>query len=101
MKMPWSGKPSLAKAATMWTVLLLLSLGLCGANSALFARYGAISGGGPVSGRTIFATNSLMVTGFLELIGMAIGAIGLISVVILALIRLVQKFFKPRPEETQ
>jgi hypothetical protein len=42
-----------------------------------------------------------MVTGLLELIGMAIGAIGLISVIILALIKFVQKPFKSRPEDTQ
>ena len=101
MKMPWDGKSGLAKAATIWTLVLLLSLGLCGANFALFARHGAIAGDGPVSDRTVFATNSLMVTGFLELIGMAIGAIGLISVVILALIKFVQKSFKPRTEDTQ
>ena len=101
MKMPWGGKPSLAKAATMWTLLLLLSSGLCAANFALFGRYGAIGGGGHPSDRTIFATNSLMVMGLLELIGMAIGAIGLISVVVLALIKLVQKSFKSGPEEIQ
>ncbi len=101
MKMPWDGKTGLAKAATMWTLVLLLSLGLCGANLALFGRYGAISGGGPVSDRTIFATNSLMVTGFLELIGMLIGAIGLISVIVTAVIKLVRNCFNPRPEDTR
>ena len=101
MKMPWDGKSGLAKAAALWTLVLLLSLGLCGANFALFARYGAIAGSGPVSDRTIFATNSLMVTGFLELIGMVIGAIGLISVIIAALIKLVRNCFNPRREDTQ
>jgi hypothetical protein len=101
MKLPWDNKSGLAKTTIMSTVILLLSSGLCSANLALFGRYGAISGGGPVSDRTIFATNSLMVTGFLELIGMVIGAIGLISVIVTALIKLIRNCFNPRPEDTQ
>jgi hypothetical protein len=93
MKMPWHNKTGLARLATIFVVLLLVSLGLCGANFALFTRFGAIGGGGPVPDKVLFATNTLMTTGFLELGGILIGVGGLFTVLLAGIF---QSLTKPK-----
>jgi len=86
MKMPWSGKTGLAQATAIFAVMFIVSVGLCGANMALFSRFATVSGGTPPPGRPVWASMTLIVTAFIELIGMAVGALGLIVVAIAALI---------------
>ena len=101
MKMPWHNQISLPKAAALFALLLLVSLGLCGANAALFSRFATISGGTPPPDRPVWASMTLMTTGFFELIGMAIGALGLLAVTIAALIKVVTQFFNPKSEDSE
>jgi hypothetical protein len=75
MRTPWSHLTGLARLATMFAVLLVVSIGLCGANLAL------ISHGG----------DSLIVTGIVELAGMAVGAGGLVVVGIVAVVRAIMR----------
>jgi len=87
MKMPWTDRTGLAKAAVIFALLLIVSIGLCGANLALFSRYGAISGGTPEPPRSAGGSLVLMATGFAELAGMVVGAAGLVVVGLMAVVR--------------
>ena len=80
MKMPWEDRTGLAKAAAVLATGLVISLGLCGLNLAAFA---AFSRG---------LDSPLVVTGYLELGGMAVCAAGLLFVLLLFLLKLL---FKP------
>jgi hypothetical protein len=85
MRTPWYNKTGLAKLATVFATLLILSLGLCGANFALFRLFASIDGGGQVPERVVLATNTLMTTGFFELLGIATGIGGLLITAALAI----------------
>jgi hypothetical protein len=84
MKMPWTDKTGLLKAAVMFAMLLLVSLGLCGVNFVAVIRFVPMSGGASPHSWRDTLSSVLGVTGVLELVGMAIGAVGLISVGIAA-----------------
>jgi len=43
MKPPWHNRTGHSKAIGVFAVITTISLGLCGANLALFSRYGYIS----------------------------------------------------------
>lgn len=73
----WFSKANLKKRIAMFASIAGVSIGLCGANFALFARYGYISGPNDPT-RSAGLSMVLMFTGFLELIGSLIGVIGLI-----------------------
>jgi len=87
MRMPWSRQTGLAKAATIFSVLLLVSTGLCGANILLFSHFGAVSGGTTEPPRSAGLSMVIMSTGFAEMIGMLVGGCGLIAAIIAAAIR--------------
>lgn len=78
MKMSWDKRTGPAKAASIFAILFLVSAGLCGANLALFSRFATISGGTPPPDRPVWASMTLISTAFIELLGMGIGALGLI-----------------------
>jgi ABC-type transporter Mla subunit MlaD len=86
MKMPWRGENRTTKLVTMFALLLLVSIGLCAGNLALFSHYGAIGGGQPNPPASTDATMLLMGTGFVELAGMAVGMLGLIVVGVIAIV---------------
>ena len=98
MKMPWSNKTGLAKIATIFALLLTVSIGLCGANLALFSRYGAVSGGAPAPPRSAGGSMVLMATGFAELFGMGVGAVGLVIVGLVAAVKAVVRGLKKDKE---
>jgi hypothetical protein len=68
-------KSGLAKAASTLAAVLVISLGLCGVNFVV-----AISGNNYPGGL-------LMSTGFLELLGMTVGSVGLIGVGLTTIVR--------------
>jgi hypothetical protein len=68
------------KLAALSATVLLVSLGLCGANFFLVLRFVPFSGPGPQPGQpspSNWPGNVLTATGVLELIGIAAGLIGL------------------------
>ena len=95
MKLPWQDKTRSARAIAIFAILLLVSLGLCGANFALFSKFGAISGGTPPPNRPVWASNTLMITGFFELIGMLVGAVGLLVTLFAILIMWLSNLWHP------
>jgi hypothetical protein len=87
MKMPWAGKSGLAKAATVFAALLVVSIGLCGANFAAWiglARYTVQPIQTPWRAHL---ANGVVFMGVLELVGMAVGGSGLVVVGLVAGIR--------------
>jgi len=73
----WFSKANLKKQIALFASIAGVSIGLCGANAALLARYGYISGPND-STRSAGLSMVLMFTGFCELIGSVIGVVGLI-----------------------
>ena len=92
MKMAWAGTSGLAKAATVFAALLLICIGLCAGNAALFSHYGSVGDGAPNQGRS----SALIVAGIVELVGIVVGAAGLIVVGIAAIVRVVVRAGKER-----
>lgn len=77
MKLPDTPK----KLASLSATLLLVSLGLCGANFFLVVRFVPLGGPGPQPGQPYpsqWPGDVLTVTGILELIGIGLGILGLI-----------------------
>jgi hypothetical protein len=87
MKMPWSDKSGFAKSAIICAVGLMLSTGLCGLNYSL-ANISKDDGG------------FLLFTGILELIAMAVFALGLLLTTMSLLIKLIENFFS-KPKDPQ
>lgn len=77
-------KTNLAKAATIFAVGFVVSLGLCGVNFLTFTI--GFGGGNRLPRAFVF-------TGFLELGGMTICAIGLLVVGLVALVKAVSRSF--------
>jgi hypothetical protein len=92
MKMPWNDKTGLAKATAIFATLLLVSVGLCGANFVgvmAFSSMRAVSG--PVEGLKDFAMDGLTFAGIAESLGMIVGALGLFIVAIAMVIRAIMQ----------
>jgi hypothetical protein len=87
MKMPWAGKSGLAQAAAIFATLTLVSLGLCGANFVAVIGFVPMGGGAAPQGWRNALGGVLTVTGVIELIGMAVGIVGLVGVGIAALVK--------------
>lgn len=71
-----------ATLATISATLLLISLGLCGANFFLVLRFVPLSGPGPQPGHPgppQWPGTVLSITGALELFGIALGVAGLVT----------------------
>lgn len=83
-------KSGLAKAAAVLAIVFLVSLGLCGVN------FLALSSGGAMNG----AEGFLFVTAYLELFGMAVGAVGLVIVGIIAIVKAVMDRFSTKESES-
>lgn len=101
MKMPWADRRGPAKTAAIFAILFLVSAGLCGANLALFSRFATISGGTPPPDRPVWASMTLISTAFLELLGMGIGALGLIVLGITAGVSAIYKKLIAHKKEEQ
>ena len=82
---------AIGKFAAVSAVVCLLSAGLCGLNWSLFSKYGAISGGTPEPPRSEDLSMLLMGTAFLELVGMGLGALGLVVSGVMALVVFVRE----------
>jgi len=81
-----TGKTSLAKLATSFAIGFVVSLGLCGVN---FLTFTIGLGGGaklPVA---------FVITGYVELAGMAICAVGLLIVCLVALVQAIYRRLSP------
>jgi hypothetical protein len=82
-----------------FAIVLLVSVGLCGLNLLAFGKYGAISGGTPAPPRSAELSMILMGTGFIELLGMMIGAGGLLVVGVVAIVRVAVRLFSNRDSD--
>jgi hypothetical protein len=78
MKMPWTGKSGLAKAVAFFATLLVVSIGLCGANFFAVIRFVPLAGPAPPPGTPTWPTTLLTVTGWMEIAGIAVGVCGLV-----------------------
>ena len=87
MKMPWQDKTGLAKAATVLVVILLISLGLCGANFVAVLGFVGVNEGGSSGASKQALSGVLTVAGVLELAGIALSLCGLVVVGILAVVK--------------
>jgi hypothetical protein len=88
MRMPWDGKSGLAKATAFLATLLLVSLGLCGANFVGVIFLAPLGGGGDTSPWwRNWSAYVLFPAAYIELAGIAIGIVGLIVVAIIAITR--------------
>jgi hypothetical protein len=85
MKMPWQDKTGLARASAVLATVLLISLGLCGANFAAFTQSGFMSNK-PQRYSTL-----LMYTGFVELFTILGSLVGLTIVGFIYVRRSVRK----------
>ncbi len=83
MKLPWAGKSGLAKSAAFFATLLLVSSGLCGINFFVVLRFVPLSGGSSLN-EPGWPSALLSVTAFIELVGIAVGVLGLIAAAIVA-----------------
>jgi hypothetical protein len=84
MKLPWHGKSGLAKATAFLATLLVVSIGLCGAN--FVAVMGVGNWGSTLAPRNL-AGPILIVAGIVELVGVVVGIVGLIVVAVIAIVR--------------
>lgn len=81
---------TLEKLAALSAAILLVSLGLCGANFLLVLRFVPLSGPGPQPGHAVppeWPGTVLGITGFLEFVGMGVGIAGLLAAFLRALWR--------------
>jgi Ni,Fe-hydrogenase I cytochrome b subunit len=84
--MPWENKTGLAKAAVFFAVLALVSAGLCGLNiGAVFALE-----------RFSWPSGVLIMTAYVETIGIGVGLIGLVVVMLAALVMKIADFVRGR-----
>ena len=77
MKAPWTGTTGLSRAAAILATVFLISLGMCGVNYAAFIRFVPLNDSSP--GPHWWSGGILSTTGTLELIGIAVGLVGLIA----------------------
>ncbi len=97
MKMPWSDKTGLAKATAIFATLLLVSIGLCGANYVSVIVFSTISAGSvPGEGLKAFALDGLTFAGVAELLGMIVGALGLFITAVIMAVRAITKSWKDK-----
>ena len=81
------GKSQLAKAATVFATVLVISLGLCGINWAIVAK-------------TNKYEQLLLNTGLLEILGISLGLIGLFVVALVAIGRVTFRSFSGRKSDS-
>jgi hypothetical protein len=96
MKMPWSGwsdSTGLAKAVVILSLVLLISLGLCGANFLVVSQWANRTATGPQP--------ILAITGILELLGIIGSLLGFLVVGIIVLIRAVRESFFPAKDKEE
>lgn len=84
MKMPWTGKSGMARAAAVLATVLGVSLGLCGANIAI-----ATHASNP-------AIPYLLGTAYVETAGIFVGAVGLVILGLIAIAKAVSNHFRDK-----
>jgi hypothetical protein len=78
MKMPRSDKSGFAKAATVLATILLISLGLCGANFFAFIGFVPLSDSAP--GTPTWPATLLTITAKIEIAAICLSVFGLVLV---------------------
>ncbi len=92
MKMPWTKRIGLAKAATILTTCLIVSTGLCGLNYAVVRS---------VSGISSWANAFLISAALAEALLIVLCIVGLFIVIIAAIVQSVRKhFFESKGKRT-
>lgn len=92
MKLPWHGKSGLAKATALLATLLLVSIGLCGANFVGVILFVPIGGGNPPPPTwRDWPAYVLAPAAYIELAGIAVGIVGLIVVAVIAIFRAITR----------
>jgi hypothetical protein len=92
MKMPWEDKTGLGKAAAFFATLLLVSIGLCGANFVgVLVLSSTTSGLGPGRSWWRIPMTGLTFAAYIELLGIFVGAVGMVIVAIAFAIRAIMR----------
>jgi hypothetical protein len=99
MKAPWANKTGAAKIAVWSATVLGVSLGLCGANYAVFAHLVGFDNASSRGGFTQALGFLVIVTGLLESIGIVVGAVGVICALLFGLWDLAAYLVKERDSE--
>ena len=83
--MPWAGKNGLAKAVAFFATVLVVSVGLCGANYAVWIGVNS-SAWHPGNSQALVGYGVILM-GVVELVGMIVGWLGLVVVGLVAGVR--------------
>jgi hypothetical protein len=89
MKMPWIDKTGLAKATSIFATGLVVSFGLCGVNFIFFLTAGDRAGIVPTY------------AGIIELVGLALCLIGLLTVGLIGIAQAIYRRFAGAPNLTK
>ncbi len=97
MKMLWTGRAGLAKAAAFFATVLVVSIGLCGVN---FAAVVTVTSLAPMTGagsdwRQI-PMAGLTFTAYAETLGIIVGVAGFVVVATAGVVREIARFWKDR-----
>ena len=91
MKLPWQNQTGLAKLAAILATILLVALGLCGANFVAVMKFVPFDG---TSRETpLWVSQGLMLTAFFELFFMGLSTLGLVVIAIIAIARAIKNHF--------
>jgi len=96
MRLPWTNKTGMAKATAILATMLIVSFGLCGANFVSVVVFVPFGGGAGASSWRNSLGSVFSVMGVLELVGIAVGIIGL---VIIGLTYAIRSLRRPSPVE--
>ena len=88
MRLPWQSLTGLAKSAAIFASMLVISIGLCGANAFLYGRF--------VNYEKASALGTLLlITGIVEAGVIVLSGVGVIGVVVVSLARWIHHRFFP------
>jgi hypothetical protein len=102
MKRRWEGKTGLPKLTAIFATVLMISLGLCGANFVAVILFVPIGGGTPPPPTwRDWPQYVLTFTGYAELLGMAVGLLGLLFVGLAAIWQAIHGSLFSNADETK
>lgn len=95
MKLPWHNQTRLAKWAAILATILLVAVGLCGANFVAVAKFVPLAGPAPATPSPLpdWAGGVLIVAAFVEAAVIILSTLGLILIVIFTIARILKKHF--------
>jgi hypothetical protein len=87
MRITWTGKNRLAKAAVVFATMFIVSLGLCGLTLVADFRITPVFGGSPKPGILTLLDRVFEVTCYIAMVGIGVALVGLIVVGVACIVR--------------